>query len=942
MTPERWREVEEIYQSAMDCAAEVRDAHLAAVCGGDDDLRREVESLLKLNSSPVLVDGPAWQAAGELLDNDSIVATGALLGPYRIESVLGAGGMGHVYRARDTRLDRTVAIKVSREEFNERFGREARAVAALNHPNICTLHDIGPNYLVMELVEGPTLAERIKQGPIPLEEALAIARQIAEALEAAHERGIVHRDLKPGNIKIKPDGTVKVLDFGLAKRRPMEAISGANPEDSPTISMAATEAGMILGTAAYMSPEQARGKVVDKRADIWAFGVVLYEMLTAEQLFEGATVTDTLAAVLTKEPDWNLPQRQVRNLLRSCLERDPQRRLRDIGDAWRFLEQPLPESPHSRKLIPAIAAALAILSAVALWGWWHAPRPPDRPLVRLDVDLGANVSLGSPFGADVIISPDGTRLVFVSQGRLFTRRLDQPQAIELPGTEGASQPFFAPDGQWVGFFAQSKLKKISTDGGGASVLCDAGLYPGGGHWTEDGDIIAALDTIGGLSRIPSAGGVPTPVTELDRANGEVVHRWPQVLPGGKAVLFTAHKSHASGFDEASIEVMSLPDRRRKTLHHGGTYGRYLPTGHLIYINRRALFALPFDVDSLEIRGVPTRVLEPVGYSRRSGFGQIDCSRTGTLVYRAWSAGGLMKIQWLYSSGKTEPLPLGPGEYAHAVLSPDGRRLAMTVSDGPSREVWIYDWQRQTTSKLTFEGGGKAGPLWSPDGRYVLFQAPGGIFWNRLNAPGKPAPLIQSDSLVYPWSFTADGKQLVVQEHAGNRADLWTMQVESDGTGLHGGTREPFLQTPFAERFAAFSPDGRWLAYESNESGASQVYVMPFHHKGDRRQISSSSGGLWATWSHTKPELYFSTEDGRIMVAPYNVAGDTFTSEQPRVWSEVRLASPWFGRNFDLAPDGNRIVALMPAEGEEPQISRNHAIFLENFFDELRRRVPRGR
>jgi serine/threonine-protein kinase len=948
MTPERWREVEEIYQSAMDCAPELRDAHLAETCGGDFDLRREVESLLKLNNSPVLVDEPAWQAAGELLDSDPIMAAGTQLGPYRIEGLLGAGGMGNVYRGRDTRLDREVAIKLSREEFGERFSREARAIAALNHPNICTLFDVGPNYLVMEIVEGPTLSERLKQGRMPLEEALAVARQIGDALEAAHERGIVHRDLKPGNIKIKPDDSVKVLDFGLAKRQLVDGSSPGRPEDSPTASLAATRAGVILGTAAYMSPEQARGKTVDKRADIWSFGVVLYEMLAGRQLFEGATVTDTLAAVLTKEPDWDIIPIQLRTLLRACLERDPKRRLRDIGDVWRLREVPLSEKRSAGRLMPAIAAALAVLSAIALWGWWRATRPPDRPLVRLDVDMGANVSLGSPccgpdvIGPDVIISPDGTRLVFVSKNHLFARRLDQPQAVELPGTEGARQPFFSPDSQWVGFFAQSKLKKISTAGGGASILCEAGVFNGGGSWSEDGNIIFARDLVNaGLLRIPSDGGGPTVVTELDRARGEETHRWPEVLPGGKAVLFTAHKAPVSGFDEASIEVVSLPDRRRKTLHTGGTYGRYLPTGHLTYINRGVLFAVPFDLERLEVRGVPTRVLEPVGYSRRSGIGQIDFSRTGNAVYRAWSAGGLMRIKWLYSTSKAEPLPFEPGEYGHGVLSPDGRRLALHVSEGSSRDIWIYDLQRQTTSKLTFGEAVKGSPLWSPDGRYILYQAPGGVFWSRVDTPGESGLLSKSDKPEFAWSFTADGKHVVVQEGGGRNADLWTIPVESDAAGLHAGVREPFLRTPFAERFASFSPDGRWLAYESDESGSSQVYVMPFHHKGERRQISTG-GGLWPTWSRTRPELFFSTEDGQIMVTRYQAGVDTFNSEQPRTWSERRIASPWNGRNFDVAPDGNRIVALMPVEGEEPQISRNHVIFLENFFDELRRVVPGGR
>ena len=538
MTPERWREVEEIYQSAMDRKPELRDAYLAEACANDEDLRHEVESLLRLNSSPVLVDEPAWHAAGGLLDNESIVPVGTQFGPYRLESVLGSGGMGRVYRARDTRLDRVVALKVSKEEFGERFTREARAVAALNHPNICTLHDVGPNYLVMELVEGSTLAERIREGPIPLEEALVFARQIAAALEAAHERGIVHRDLKPGNIKIKPDGAVKVLDFGLAKRHAIEAGTDAKLEDSPTISMAATKAGLILGTAAYMSPEQARGKPVDKRADIWAFGVVFYEMLTGQQLFEGATVTDTLAAVLTKEPDWSVVPSPTRPLLQACLERDPKRRLRDISDSWRLMEETQADGA-GRSKIPwaAIAAVLALALSITLWEWRRATRHVEKSLMRLDVDLGSDVSLGGSHpGVDAILSPDGIRLVFVSAGRIFTRRLDEARTTELSGTDGAYAPFFSPDGQWIGFFDQAKMKKISVEGGAVIPLCDIS-GEASGSWGEDGNIIASLGSVAPLSQIPAMGGAATRVTDLNSDRGERTHRWPQILPGGEGGAF---------------------------------------------------------------------------------------------------------------------------------------------------------------------------------------------------------------------------------------------------------------------------------------------------------------------------------------------------------------------------------------------------------------------
>jgi serine/threonine protein kinase len=493
------------------------------------------------------------------------LSVGDRLGPYEVVALIGKGGMGEVYRARDPRLNRDVAIKVSAAQFTERFEREAKAIAALNHPNICQIYDVGPNYLVMEFIEGEA-----PHGPMPLEGALGIARQIADALEAAHDKGITHRDLKPGNIKIKPDGTVKVLDFGLAK---VTGAPSGTGENSPTLAMGMTQAGMILGTAAYMAPEQARGKEsVDKRADIWAFGVVLYELLTGKRLFQGEDVGEILAKVIRDEPDLSGVPAQVTPLLKRCLEKDPKKRLRDIGDAWLLLgDEPRVTAPSQSRLGWIVAGLAVVIAVFALWAPWRNTRPAERPLVRLNVDLGADLSLQSSIsGASAILSPDGTRLVYVSQKRLFTRRLDQLKATELAGTEGAYEPFLSPDGQWVAFFAGARLKKISVEGGSAIALCDtAGGNVGvGGSWGEDGNIVAALNTLGALSRIPSSGGTPVQLTEL--AQGEVTHRWPQILPGGKAVLFTSHTASAR-LDGANIEVMSLADHRRKTLVRGGFF-----------------------------------------------------------------------------------------------------------------------------------------------------------------------------------------------------------------------------------------------------------------------------------------------------------------------------------------------------------------------------------
>jgi Tol biopolymer transport system component len=890
------------------------------------------------------------------------LTAGTRLGSYEVVAQIGVGGMGEVYRAHDTKLGRDVAIKVLPEAFAHdpdrlsRFQREAKMLASLNHPNIATIHGLeqsgSTSYLVMELVSGETLQDRVKAGPLGIEEALKIAAQIAEALEAAHEKGIIHRDLKPANVKVTPDGKVKVLDFGLAKAFAGDT-STEDMSNSPTLSQAATMQGVILGTAAYMSPEQARGKSVDKRTDIWAFGCVLYELLTGKQAFHGEDITEILAAIVLKEPAFDsLPANispSIRVLLQRCLRKDRRQRTPDAAILRIEIEDALAAPKDVRatqgaavsasKLPWAVAAALAIIAVATSLGWWRATRPVERPLVRLDVDLGPDVSLDSPRGADTILSPDGTRLVYVSQGRLFTRRLDQPNAVELAG-QGAYAPFFSSDGQWVAFFSLGKLQKISVDGGSAIALCDVNTAAGG-SWGEDGNIIAVLSGAGGvLSRIPAAGGAPTPLTQL--AQGETTHRWPQILPGGKAVLFTSNTSGAA-FDGANIEVVSLADHRRKTLQRGGTFGRYLHTsngiGHLVYINKGTLFAVPFDPENLEVRGTPSPVLQEVAYSTSNGSAQFDFSRNGTLVYRSGGAtqGNLVTVQWLDAAGKTQPLLAKPGGYQRPRVSPDGQRLALDDAS----DIWVYEARRDTMTRLTFGGGTNIAPVWSPDGRYLAFLGPDGGLWSvRSDGASKPQPLIQSKNVLVPFSFTLDGKRLVYNEvNPVTAYDIWTVTIESDGAGLRAGKPESFLQTPADERNPTFSPDGRWLAYASNESGTYEVYVRAFPDKGGKWQISNA-GGTYPLWSSNGHELFFRTVDNRIMVATYSAKADSFAPDKPRVWSDKQLAN--FGivgtATYDLAPDGKRIVALMPPETAQAQKAQNHVVFLENFFDEVRRRT----
>jgi Tol biopolymer transport system component/tRNA A-37 threonylcarbamoyl transferase component Bud32 len=887
------------------------------------------------------------------------IPAGTKLGTYEVTSHIGSGGMGEVYQAHDSKLGRHVAIKVLPEQFARdperlaRFQREAKMLAALNHPNIAAIYGLeqsgNTHYLVMELVPGQTLADRIRTGAVPVDEALPIAKQVADAVEYAHDKSVIHRDLKPANIKVTADGTVKVLDFGLAKALSDE-VAAQDMSNSPTLSMAATRQGVILGTAAYMSPEQAKGKTVDRRADVWAFGAVLYEMLTGKQAFQGEDVTEILVAVMSKEPAWDaLPGKTpsaIRNLLHRCLDRNLRRRLPHIADARMTIEDVLSgtapaeamsaASRKNRERLPwAVTAAVVIVAAVTSFGWWRATRPAaPNPLVRLEVDLGPDVSLGSLAGPDAILSPDGTRLVYASQNRLFTRRLDQPNPTELAGAQGAWAPFFSPDGQWVAFFSGPSLKKISVEGGSTITLCDAPTGMGG-SWGVDGNIIAALTANGDLSRIPSAGGPPIPVTHLQ--SGEIGHRWPQILPGGKAVLFTA--STTGEVDAANIEVMSLADHSTKTLVRGGTFGRYLPSGHLVYVNRGTLFAVPFDLDRLEVHGTPVPVLDQVAYNTQFGSAQLDFSQTGTLIYHSGGAGGeLFIVAWLDGAGKTQPLLAKPGTYGRPSLSPDGQRLALESN----ADIWVYDWQRDTMTRLTFTGNALS-PVWSPDGRYIAFRVLGeGMDAIRSDGSGKPERLTQTKNSQYPWSFAPDGKRLAFIDSSSGVFQLWTMPLESDSTGLQPGKPEIFLQTPADERAPSFSPDGRWMAYASTESGTFQVYVRAFPDKGGKWQISNS-GGTYPMWSRTGHELFFETLDNRILVASYTEKGDSFMADKPRAWSEKQLGGIVNTvKNIDLAPDGKRIVALMPVETAEAQKAQSQVTFLMNFSDELRRKAPIGK
>jgi len=953
---ERWQQIESLFQEALQRDPAERDAYVREACHGDAGLQREVASLLANHHEASDFKPWAAGAAAQLIGGPDSLQAGQRLGPYEILAPIGAGGMGEVYKARDTRLRRDVAIKICSGQFSERFEREARVIASLNHPNICQLYDVGPNYLVMELVEGETLS-----GPLSVETALNYARQIAEALDAAHEKGIVHRDLKPGNVKVTPAGVVKVLDFGLAKAA--EEPPAGDPSNSPTLTISPTRAGVIVGTAAYMSPEQARGAVVDKRTDIWAFGCVLYEMLTGKQAFHGETTSDILAAVLKEEPDWSRVPAKAQPLLRRCLVKDPKHRLRDIGDAMLLLDSVAEPAPANRTWMWIAVAGLAIAVCVAAVGWWRASRsmPHTRhELVQLSAELSQGATLDSfraEGGSQLALSPDGTRIAVIEHYtadnyRLATRRLDQSEFTPLSGTEGANMPFFSPDDRWIGFFADGKLKKISVEGGSAVTLCDAS-DPKGASWGDDENILAAFNRgTTGLVRVPSGGGAPMLVTEPSKERAER-QLYPQVLPGSQAVLFTS--AGGDSFFNANIDVASFKTGQRKTVLRGGFFGRYLPalngTGYLVYLRQNTLFAAPFDLGTLAVTGAPQPLLEDVIYSRYFGAGNFDFSRTGTFVYVS-SKGQVpaTSIFLLDSAGKTEPLHLTPGFYMTPRFSPDGKRLAFGMGPDGHREI-VHELERGVTSRVTSLLGVSIWPVWTPDGKNIVFPTQGasqGMYWVRADGAGDAQRLTDGKSgFASPGSFSPDGTRLAYSQTRGDsRGEIWTATVEGDrdqgAPGVRLGKPELFLRSASslsAQIEPVFSPDGRWLAYVSDETGTREVYVRPFPGPGSRSQISTG-GGMVPIWSRAARELFFLTPDRRIAVAGYTSTGDSFVASKPQVWSEKRLPEvPPFSFSIDLAPDGKRFAVVLFADGTAEPKPLTRVTILQNFFDEVNQRVP---
>jgi len=926
--------------------------------------------------------------------------SGTRIGVFEVAAKIGEGGMGEVYRARDTRLDRDVALKVlpalftSDPERLARFEREAKVLASLNHPNIAQVYGFespstGSEHgsaIAMELVDGDTLGDLLRvpdaggHSPevkgLPLDRALAIMRQVAAALEAAHDQGIIHRDLKPANVKVREDGTVKVLDFGLAKAFAADAESAASGvSNSPTLTARSTQLGMILGTAAYMAPEQAKGRAVDRRADVWAFGVVFFEVLAGRRAFEGDDVSDVLASVLKTEPDWralpaDLPP-PVRRLLRRCLEKDPKKRLRDVAEGMLQLDEGLasgsmssmmtpvattsdagatasaPPRPMWRRALPIVAtAAVTALAVMAISSWRLAPPPAAPPARFLFSPPAAAAVFSTAALSDIAISGTGRTIAYVSGATatsLMVRPLDQLDAVPLRGAESAVGPFFSADEQWVGFLEQadqSQIKKVSVLGGPAVSITKAAANVQGATWTSDGEIVFGVSREGPLYHVAEAGGEAVPLTTLDSASGETSHRWPSAVPGTSVVLFVAVKGNAATAINGELAALNTKTGATVRFKLAGLQPRYASSGHIVFATvDGSLRAVPFDPARLAVSGNPVPVLEGVGV-KPSGAANFDLSANGHLVYFGGGAAGVARtVVWVDRAGRETPTTAPPRTYFYARVSPDSARISLDVRD-QEQDIWVWDVKRETLSRLTDKPGADQYALWTPDRRVVFTSTSNDgkleLFQHRPDGVGQPVQITDTTAekvQPYPNAITPDGKQVIFRASAGGRKnDLFLADLAGDKKV------RVLLSTEHDELNAALSPDGAFMAFESDLSGSRlDIFVRPFPNVEGLQTKVSIAGGAEPVWAPKGYELFY-LADNKLMAVTATVS----PSRGIELGKPAALfdTTPYFfggiGRNYDIAPDGKRFVMVKNPAGEQGR-SLPITIVL-NWAEELRARV----
>ncbi len=865
--------------------------------------------------------------------------SGQMLAHYKIVESIGKGGMGEVFRARDTKLDRDVALKILPPEFAAdpdrmaRFKREAKVLASLHHPNIASIFGFESEgdspFLVMELVEGEDLSELLKRGPVPTEDAVDIARQIAEGLEEAHEKGIVHRDLKPANVKRTPDGKVKVLDFGLARAYAGEAAGEEAVSSAPTMTAAMTLVGTVMGTAAYMSPEQARGKEVDRRADIWAFGVILYEMLTGKQLFLGETASDTLAGILKSEPEWDdlptdLPY-QLDRVLRRCLAKDPRQRLRDIGEARVRLEDPeaesglfsgpihavtdTPVSSRGKQLLPW---ALLAISVVAVgWLQWRSPGAPEGALfVAMPAPQEADFHLSGSYPGPPQVSPDGKRVVFSGNDKeshsvqLYLRSLADEEAVVLSDTKEAQYPFWSPDGLWVGYYARNEgLMKIPVNGGPPQFVCAAGNGKGG-TWNEAGDILLTTDYNTSIFMVKDTGGDLRAVTNLAGDEGFNSHRHPQFMPDGRHFIYFAR---GIGIAPAEIRFASLDDTTHMVVTNSNVMG-YYASGHLLHITHGDLVAQPFDPDTGLLSGSPTPLVQDVQVISGAAKGAFSVSSEGTLTYLRGDSTLLATLAWRDRSNQEIQQVGDLATYDLVALAPDGRSAAVGIiaDQAGTWDIWIMDLTRNFMTRFTTDVADDFDLVWSQDSRSLYFASDRGdgvsVYHKEIGSPNPPVKVFDGGTTFRLWDISADG-QTVFYSIAGDNSGLDLMTADLDGTG------EPRLVrgTPEHDALAQLSPDDRWLAFASQDSGEPQVYVAPWPSMAPLTQVSTTTG-LWSAWAKDGSELIYQEISGRLMAVPMTVENGRMLIGPSEPLFE--LAAPDIeGIQWSVTADGEKFLTV---------------------------------